>query len=274
MGNKCPPCKKGAPGWMVTFGDMMALLLTFFVLLLSFAQLDIVKFNKMAGSLKNAFGVQQLQQINPTPTGEDLIAMAFTQEVVLVRLLEKLRFVLSDMINNNDAEVVEEEEGFRVRLSNDALFLEDGDTIQLREESEQILLELANVLSDLPNMIHVVGHADALSLQRNKNSSYGNMWALSSAYASRVVDFIVTEGEMESLRFRVVGAGETQPVELEESSTEEDRARNRRTEIRITRLTPPKVIDPVMPTATQDADGFEEMLPTEFEFQEEVVTEP
>ena len=48
----------GAPAWMATFGDMMSLLLTFFVLLLSFVNMDVVKFRDMMGSVQDAFGVQ------------------------------------------------------------------------------------------------------------------------------------------------------------------------------------------------------------------------
>ena len=50
--------EEGAPAWMATFADMMSLLLTFFVLLLSFANMDIVEFRTMMGSVREAFGVQ------------------------------------------------------------------------------------------------------------------------------------------------------------------------------------------------------------------------
>ena len=53
----CPP--EGAPGWMSTFADLSTLLLTFFVLLLSFANMDVIKFQDMAGSLKDAFGYRE-----------------------------------------------------------------------------------------------------------------------------------------------------------------------------------------------------------------------
>ena len=49
-------CQMGAPMWVVTFGDMMSLLLTFFILLLSFATMDKVQFSKLSGILKEGFG--------------------------------------------------------------------------------------------------------------------------------------------------------------------------------------------------------------------------
>ena len=54
-----PRSEAGAPVWMATFADMMSLLLCFFVLLLSFASIDIVKFRDMLGSLDEAFGVER-----------------------------------------------------------------------------------------------------------------------------------------------------------------------------------------------------------------------
>ena len=65
--------KKGAPDWMVTFADMMSLLLTFFVLLLSFSNIEIVKFKTMAGSLRDAFGLRSEFDLNDTAMGAQLL---------------------------------------------------------------------------------------------------------------------------------------------------------------------------------------------------------
>jgi len=54
---------KGAPGWVVTFGDMMSLLLTFFVLLFTYSQLDAEKYKALAGSLREAFGSTLMEQM-------------------------------------------------------------------------------------------------------------------------------------------------------------------------------------------------------------------
>ncbi|MDJ0739341.1 MAG: MotB family protein [Gammaproteobacteria bacterium] len=59
MPDKCPPCEAGLPPWLATFADLMSLLMCFFVLLLSFATVDAVRFKKMAESMKDAFGVQR-----------------------------------------------------------------------------------------------------------------------------------------------------------------------------------------------------------------------
>ncbi|NQY99789.1 MAG: hypothetical protein HRT45_03865 [Bdellovibrionales bacterium] len=74
----------GAPGWIVTFADLMSLLLTFFVLLLSFAEMDVVKFKKAVGSIRNAFGVQSNGQYIDFVTSNNPFQQDFAQGAVQV----------------------------------------------------------------------------------------------------------------------------------------------------------------------------------------------
>ncbi|RDV29388.1 flagellar motor protein MotB [Alteromonas aestuariivivens] len=72
---KCPP--PGLPGWMGTFADLMSLLMCFFVLLLAFSEMDVLKFKQIAGSMKFAFGVQNKIEVKDIPKGTSVIAMEF-----------------------------------------------------------------------------------------------------------------------------------------------------------------------------------------------------
>ncbi|MGR5525129.1 flagellar motor protein MotB [Vibrio maritimus] len=72
---KCPP--PGAPAWMATFSDLMSLLMCFFVLLLSFSEMDVLKFKQIAGSMKFAFGVQNRLEVKDIPKGTSIIAQEF-----------------------------------------------------------------------------------------------------------------------------------------------------------------------------------------------------
>ncbi|WP_428772181.1 flagellar motor protein MotB [Vibrio sp.] len=72
---KCPP--PGLPQWMGTFADLMALLMCFFVLLLSFSEMDVLKFKQIAGSMKFAFGVQNQLEVKDIPKGTSIIAQEF-----------------------------------------------------------------------------------------------------------------------------------------------------------------------------------------------------
>lgn len=78
MQNECPKCPpEGLPAWMGTFADLMSLLMCFFVLLLSFSEMDVLKFKQIAGSMKFAFGVQNKIEVKDIPKGTSVIAMEF-----------------------------------------------------------------------------------------------------------------------------------------------------------------------------------------------------
>ncbi len=77
-----PPAKaqeaSGAPAWMATFADLMSLLMCFFVLLLSFSEMDAAKFKELAGSLSKAFGVQRDVPANELPKGTSVVTSEFS----------------------------------------------------------------------------------------------------------------------------------------------------------------------------------------------------
>lgn len=72
---KCPP--PGLPAYMGTFADLMSLLMCFFVLLLSFSEMDVQKYKQIAGSMAFAFGVQNKIEVKDIPKGTSVIAMEF-----------------------------------------------------------------------------------------------------------------------------------------------------------------------------------------------------
>ena len=77
-----PPAKaaesSGSPAWMATFADLMSLLMCFFVLLLSFSEMDVNKFKELAGSLSRAFGVQRDVPANELPKGTSVVTSQFS----------------------------------------------------------------------------------------------------------------------------------------------------------------------------------------------------
>ena len=74
----CPECPTGIPAWMATFADLMSLLMCFFVLLLSFSEMDAMKFKRLAGSMAQAFGVQNRLDVTDIPKGTSIIAQEFS----------------------------------------------------------------------------------------------------------------------------------------------------------------------------------------------------
>ncbi|MBF0321848.1 MAG: OmpA family protein [Magnetococcales bacterium] len=246
----CPKCKKGAPAYMMTFGDMMSLLLTFFVLLLSMAQLDIVKFKTAAGSLRSAFGVQTMEQINADPSGESLIAVEFSQQIILVKLREKLEVLSRAMVDNGDAELIETENGFSLQVNDNGLFVDRN--FQIQPEIETVLLQIAASVADIPNLIRVVGLTDPL--QPDPSGPFRSNWGLSGAKAAAIVDLFIEKGGIDPHRLQLRGAAGTEPAsQARKNSPISANARpsplqNARVEILISRETRPVFIKPDLAT--------------------------
>lgn len=97
MSNKATPAP--IPAWVVTFADLMSLLLAFFVLLFSFSELDKAKYKQVAGSLRDAFGVQQEIRVKDPPKGINIIAREFSPGVPQPTVLNQVRqFTTSDSL--------------------------------------------------------------------------------------------------------------------------------------------------------------------------------
>jgi chemotaxis protein MotB len=83
----------GAPAWMSTFADLMSLLMCFFVLLLSFSEMDVLKYKQVAGSMRDAFGVQSQVKVMDIPKGTSIIAQEFSpgkSEPTLIKTINQV----------------------------------------------------------------------------------------------------------------------------------------------------------------------------------------
>ena len=81
MADDCPKCEEGLPPWLATFADLMSLLMCFFVLLLSFSEIEAIRFKKMAESMKDAFGVQREIPATEIVMGTSVIMQEFSPSV-------------------------------------------------------------------------------------------------------------------------------------------------------------------------------------------------
>ncbi len=108
MADKCPPCEEGLPPYLATFADLMALLMCFFVLLLSFAQIDAVRFKKMAESMKDAFGVQREIPAPDIVKGVSVIKQewspSISEESVITEIKQETQEVEKEHLKMKDGE--------------------------------------------------------------------------------------------------------------------------------------------------------------------------
>ncbi|MFI0458997.1 MAG: flagellar motor protein MotB [Candidatus Thiodiazotropha endolucinida] len=97
MADECPKCPDGLPPWLATFADLMSLLMSFFVLLLSFAEIDAARFKKMAESMKDAFGVQREIPVMDVVKGTSVVMQEFSPGKPEPTPIEELRQQTTDV---------------------------------------------------------------------------------------------------------------------------------------------------------------------------------
>jgi chemotaxis protein MotB len=306
---KCPP--KGAPAWVMTFADLMSLLMCFFVLLLSFSEMDVQKFKQIAGSMEKAFGVQRTIKANESPKGVSIIAQEFSpgkpqptpvseirqttsietpnlellktkekgksKEVAteedekerrakeigegLVqaaqqaaeseasaaditeaiaeaivkakqqRLSEQYAMLLNQQLETEVSEglisVETKDESIIIRIKEKGSFgsgeatLKDG----FYTTMERITEEIANT----PGRVTISGHTDNIPINTYR---FRSNWELSASRAVSVLDFMISSKLLDPSNLEVNGFADTQP--LVPNDTPENRATNRRIEIKIT----------------------------------------
>lgn len=222
-------------GWMVTFSDLVTLLLTFFVLLISMSSMDVK-------TIRQAFGLfftggsgpleftregqledlgkilERLEQLPSKALMEQqkLKEMIFKfDDTAYARLLELLK---------DEVEVEATEGGLAIRMSNYILF--NKGSAELKKENLPLLHRLAEALRVTQYPISVEGHTDA-SLKEGGTEAAA--WELSLERALAVMKYFTVEEGMRPDRFRVGGLGPSQPLVPNDSA--QNRARNRRIEV-------------------------------------------
>lgn len=135
-------CPAGAPAWVMTFADLMSLLMCFFVLLLSFATMDAIRFKKMADSMKDAFGVQKEIPVYEPVMGTSVIAQHFSPATVDPSPLEEIKQTTTDEEKNLD--IPEEQkltEEQKQKLKEEMLKAEQEKLEQDAEQIQELLKE-------------------------------------------------------------------------------------------------------------------------------------
>jgi chemotaxis protein MotB len=220
----------GAPKWVVTFGDLMSLLLCFFVLLLSFSEMDRQKYKQVAGSMERAFGVQRQTKVMDVPKGMKMIAKNFDQELIATRIKEELGQEIKELVETHMPDIEDQisiEEGENeviIRLMGESTF--DSGKADIRPELKPLLKKAGQLLSAAEGDIIVSGHTDNVPIHNDRFSS--NL-RLSIARAAAVAEFLLANAQIDPKRISTMGFGEYRPIVS--NDTAKGRQQNRRVEI-------------------------------------------
>jgi chemotaxis protein MotB len=227
---KCPPCKPGAPGWLATFSDLCTLLLTFFILLLSFAKTETAKYEAAIGSLRNAFGGNVLKPGEvmrpgkspsdaPTMIDSDMPAKPFPIEFLTAEgLLDKHEInresdaqlnQVKKMLNDSDLA-----ENANVYEMPESIFVRMKDKIQFRQGSTgiddinvQVFDRLIAMMREANWNIMIEGHAEVGEVATKDGS---DAYTLSSMRALAVSKALIQRG-IDPKRITTIFYGDSRP---------------------------------------------------------------
>jgi len=249
---------KGSPSWMTTFADLMSLLMCFFVLLLSYSEMDVIKFKQIAGSMKMAFGVQNLIEVQDIPKGTSVIKSEFSPAIPeptpINTVQQNTQAATEDnlQIKNGKDKSTKENDRYKVLL--EKVFsqeIEDG-LIELELLGQQLIIRLkengsfpsgssylqpkfkpllariSKELNNIPGEITVSGHTDNLPVS---NELHHNNWDLSAKRAAAVLNELLKDIHFDSSRIKMEALADNRP--LVQNNSVSNRSQNRRVEIAI-----------------------------------------
>lgn len=259
----------GAPAWVMTFADLMSLLMCFFVLLLSFSEMDVLKFKQIAGSMKMAFGVQRDVEFKKIPKGTSIIAQEFSPGRPTPTPLQELRqsttdetkddLEFTDAVSNQAkeeaAKQLKAEASERLKRSAEKIsqildkeirkgLLEvkakDGEVVIRIREKGSFPSGAANIQKSFYPTLKRIGQAldqvegEIIVAGHTDNvpiatRRYPSNWVLSAARAATVVHFLSKHTRVKSARLQIRAHADTRPIASNVNAT--NRAMNRRVEI-------------------------------------------
>ncbi|NLM46502.1 MAG: OmpA family protein [Firmicutes bacterium] len=227
--NKKPPASGGAPEWMTTYGDMVTLLLCFFVLLYSYSVIDIQKFQQIFASIQMTFlGQEGILDQTPDPN-PDVTPVEPDPEENINLTYEAVKEYLRRQGLEATISARLEDRGVILEIRDNILF--DSGKADIKPEAEEVLRKVAGIIRSVPNQIIVEGHTDNVPIN---TPQYPSNWELSVDRAVRVVRYLISRYHIAPERFLATGYGEYHPVA--DNSTAEGRARNRRVNIVISNV--------------------------------------
>ncbi len=230
--------KQGLPEWMGTYGDMVTLLLTFFVMLFAMSTVNEQKFEQIVNSIQGSLGIQmQGKSINDDALVADGIDNALELNEMIENMnpenndnedMQELFVQIQNYINENnlgDSVVISQEEpGLLIRFKENVLF--DSGKADLKSGAKDILDDISEILKAFDKHIRVEGHTDNVPIH---NREFPSNWELSARRAANVVRYFIEGNKIEPTRLSLSGYGEYHPVA--DNSTLEGRQKNRRVDV-------------------------------------------
>ena len=216
--------------WLLTYADMITLLMAFFIMLYSMSILNLNKFREVAVSIRSGFGgVTEGQgksvmgtngqfSVKPAPILGESVGVPW-------RVVSKIQQYIKEEDLDKVVKLRSDSRGLVISLTADKVVFEKGQA-DLSAGANRILDQVAGVLAQVPNEIRVEGHTCNLPTHTGR---YASNWDLSIDRATNVMRYLVKEGRIPADRISATGYADTHP--LVPNTNERNRAMNRRVDI-------------------------------------------
>lgn len=240
----------GMERWLITYADLITLLMIFFILMYTMSQVDAKKYAAVANSLSLVLTGQAMSMLDTQ--GPSLVEGISGQQVpegpgeapAEQGQLNEVKKLIAEFIKVEDLEaekqqalgntsvtrlsdhiiVYEQERGLVISFKDTLLFASGSD--ELTPKARYIITQVGNALAKLPNYIRVEGHTDDLPINTGK---FPSNWELSVLRASNVVHVLAEDARIPAERLSIIGYGEHRP--LVANQDKESRSINRRVDV-------------------------------------------
>lgn len=220
--------------WLITYADLITLLLAFFIVLYAMNRTEQIKFSLVAQALSKEFDSKSIvgSGLGPSIITQNSGTEVPTTNQQQLQSLSRLQTELQQAVNQaglaNQVSVTSNERGVEVSLDATTLFTPASAVIA--PKAAQLLVSLGHVLATVPNDIEVVGYTDSTPIH---TSAYPSNWQLSAMRAANVVYLLSHVPKIQPDRLSLAGFGHYHPIAS--NATPEGRAKNRRVNILVLR---------------------------------------
>jgi chemotaxis protein MotB len=216
------------PTWIVIWGDMLAVILTFFILLVGISEIDTVKYSEIATELSDSLGGSLGGELGSHGKDSELATLGIKTDLIdLNTLAKKIKEAIAEQNLEEALDITIDHRGAVLSAPGETFF-KSGEA-DILEEGVLFLRKLSALLKTVPYNILVEGHTDDVPINTPR---YPSNWELSTGRASSVVRFFIEEENIPPQRLSAAGYAEYKP---RFPQIPENRAKNRRVEIIILR---------------------------------------
>ncbi|HEY9179403.1 MAG TPA: OmpA family protein [Candidatus Baltobacteraceae bacterium] len=213
----------GMMRWLLTYADMITLLLALFIILFAMSTISKVKFQKFAKDVSGGF--DNVWSTNQPPQGGQDAQKSFNSSSNIPAIQKELQQYVQSHKLQNQVQVHMDHRGLVITLLSDKSYYDSG-SAELRPQTKEILDGVDVFLRKNANLIRVEGNTDNVPIATEQ---YPTNWELSTARAVNVVRYLVENDHLSPMRISAAGYGQYHP--RTDNSTPEARQANRRVDI-------------------------------------------